>query len=175
MNKTIAWLAGAAVFVAGLGMGYAAGKQPTPDMYHGKGKQDAAQALADVALVQAGADGSWERIAVGRAYYLGGMRAKGQAIFDALLKGKHEDSDLFRIARVYREAGEWNKARPLFEDYLTRNSDDEKDLTEIGAYYLMNGDRKRAEQLFDKAIDINADEVWVSIGMAGAYLGVVPQ
>jgi hypothetical protein len=39
----------------------------------------------------------------------------------------------------------------------------------------MNGDRKRAEQLFDKAIDINADEVWVSIGMAGAYLGVVPQ
>src|SRR3546814_168877 len=58
---------------------------------------------SDLALEQA-EDGSWERIGVARVYYLGGFKAEGQAIFDEVLAGKHDDGDAYRIARVYREA-----------------------------------------------------------------------
>lgn len=175
MGKLGVTAAAVALLVAGIGIGYAAADKVAPAMYHGQSAQAAAAALAKVALVQAGADGSWERIGVGRVYYLGGMKAEGQAIFDALLKGKHEDSDEFRIARVYAEAGEWSKAKPLFDDYLTRNQDQEKDLAEVGANYLLNGDRAGAEKLFDRALKVEDDEVWVTIAMAGAYLGVRPE
>lgn len=53
-----------------------------------------------------------------------------------MLSGKHEDSDLYRIARVYEEAGEWDKAKPLFERYLAANPDEGKDFAEVGSYYL---------------------------------------
>jgi len=69
-------------------------------------KDDAAKALLRQAMVQGG-DGSWERIAVGRVYYLGGMKSEGQAIFDQVLGKQDEGSDLIRVARVYRQAGKW--------------------------------------------------------------------
>jgi tetratricopeptide (TPR) repeat protein len=144
-------------------------------MYRDQDPQAAARALLDVALVQAGKNGSWERIGVGRAYYLGGLKADGQQIFDALLTGKHEDSDVFRIARVYQEAGEWDKAKPLFDRYLQANPKDVKDLAEVGAYYLLNGDRATAEQLFDRAYKIEREELRATLDIAGAYLGVQPQ
>ena len=175
MGKIGVTVLAASMLVVGIALGHAAGGKVAPTMYHGQAARDAGAALAKVALVQAGPDGSWERIGVGRVYYLGGMRAQGQAIFDALLAGKHADSDEFRIARVYAEAGEWAKAKPLFEDYLTRNGDEEKDLAEIGADYLVNGDRARAEQLFDRLLKVKDDEVWVTIAMAGGYLGVRPE
>ena len=87
--------AGAAVlFVAGIGVGYFAKVQPSSAMYRGKDAKEPAQTLLQAALVQAGKSGSWERIGAGRGYYLGGFKADGQAIFDAVLSGKHEDSDL---------------------------------------------------------------------------------
>ncbi len=175
MKKTTMIGLALATFVAGLGMGYAAGNQPAQNMYHGVKKKQAAQNLADVAMAQAGESGSWERIAVGRVYYLGGMKARGQAIFDAYLNGEHADSDLYRIARVYQEAGDWDKARPIFDAYLQRNPEEAKDLAEIGADYLINGDRAKAEELFDRAIKLDPDEVWVTIAMASGYMGVRPQ
>jgi tetratricopeptide (TPR) repeat protein len=162
----------AGLFVAGIGIGYATQKV-APSLFHGKSKEDAARALLDAARVQAG-DGSWERIAIGRVLYLGGHKAEGQAVFDAMLGGKHEDSDEFRIARVYREAGEWSKAKPLFDKFVAGNPKDEKGLAEIGAYYLINGDRDAAEKLFDRSFAIS-DEVWATVGAAGAYLGVAPE
>jgi tetratricopeptide (TPR) repeat protein len=163
------------VFVAGIGVGHGARPEPGPTMYRDQDPQAAARALLDVALVQAGKNGSWERIGVGRAYYLGGLKAEGVAIFDALLTGKHADSDVFRIARVYQEAGEWDKAKPLFDRYLQANPKDVKDLAEVGAYYLLNGDRATAEQLFDRAYKIEREELWATLDIAGAYLGVQPQ
>ncbi|HZH42507.1 MAG TPA: hypothetical protein VEY50_00245 [Lysobacter sp.] len=169
--------AAALLFVAGIGVGFGAQKQlqSMSTLYRGKPKQEAAKALLDDALKLAGKDGSWERIGVGRVYYLGGMKAQGQKIFDELLAGKPADSDIYRIARVYQEAGEWQKAKPLFDRYLAANPREEKDLAEVGAYYLLNGDRATAEQMFDRAYQIEREDPWLSVRIAAAYLGVRPQ
>lgn len=175
MKRTIAVALAATLCMAGAG-NVAAKEKPRADasMYHGKDAADAGRALLDIALKQAG-KGSWERIGVGRAYYLGGYKAEGQAIFDALLNGKHEDSDVYRIARVYQEAGEWERAKPLFDRYLASNPNDEKGLAEVGAYYLLHGDRAHAEQLFDRSFQVSPDELWATLAAADAYLGVKPE
>lgn len=166
----------AAVFVAGMGIGYTAQKPDTttPAMYHEKANPEAARALLAVARLQAG-KGSWEQIAVGRVYYLGGFKADGQAIFDALLAGKHEDSDVYRIARVYSEAGEWDKAKALFQRYFQSTDDDGTGYAEVGALYLLNGDRQTAEQMFDRSVEQEPKDLWATLHMAGAYLNVRPQ
>lgn len=173
MKTWLAAVAATSLFVAGVGVGLAARKHTDPAAYHGKSPQDAAQALLEIARVQAD-NGSWELIAVARVHYLGGDRARGQALFDAILAGKHEDSDVLRIARVYREAGQWEKARPLLDGYVARNPQDKTELAEVGAYYLLQGDRARAEALFDRSFAVKP-ELWATVAAAGAYLGVAPQ
>lgn len=174
MKRTIAVALAATLFIVGAGSAEAAQK-PRADasMYHGKDAAEAGHALLEIALKQAG-KGSWERIGVGRAYYLGGDKAAGQAIFDAVLANP-DDSDVFRVARVYQEAGEWDRAKPLFDRYLAANPKDEKALAEVGAYYLLHGDRARAEQLFDRSFQVAPDEVWATIAAADAYLNVKPE
>ena len=134
---------------------------------------EAGRALLQKALAEAG-KGSWERIAVGRVYYLGGMKAEGQAIFDSILSQEPDPSDPFRVARVYREAGEWPRAKELFDKSLLLNPKDENGLAEVGAYYLANGDRATAEVLFDRSFKLHS-EIWATVSAAGAYLGVAPQ
>lgn len=151
-----------------------AAQKTAPSQYHDKDKQGAARALLETAKIQADG-GSWERIAIGRVYYLSGSKPEGQAIFDDVLAHKPEASDLFRIARVYREAGDWEQAKALFERSLRENPDDSKGMAEVGAYYLMRGDRAAAEALFDRSFKLESDEVWSTIAAAGSYLGVPPQ
>lgn len=174
MKKGTAAMAAAILFVGGIGVGYTAKPGPSPAMYHDRPNEEAAKTLMDLALVQA-EDGSWERIGVGRVHYLGGHRAEGQRIFDSVLAGKHEASDVYRIARVYREAGEWDRARPLFDRYLAENPEEATGLAEIGAYYLLEGDRDTAERLFDRAFAAEPDNLWATLHVAGAYLGLAPQ
>lgn len=166
-------MAGALVFALGVGTGMAAKRKLDIASYSGLGKAEAGKALLTEALAQAG-KGSWERIAVGRVYYLAGQKAEGKAIFDGLLAGDHDPSDLFRIARVYREAGEWDKAKPLFDRFAAENPKEEKDLAEIGTYHLLAGDRAAAEALYAKSFAL-ADEFWVTLTAAAGYMGVVPQ
>ena len=165
-----------AVFVAGAGVGYSAQKpqRTAAEMYHSKTNQDAAKQLLAVARIQAG-KGSWEQIAVGRVYYLGGFKPEGQAIFDAILTGKHEESDVYRIARVYSEAGEWDKAKQLFQRYFQTTDDDASGYAEVGALYLLHGDRPTAEQMFDRSVGIEPEDLWSTLHIAGAYLKVRPQ
>ena len=172
MKTRTAAIAATALFCTGIGVGYAASKN-TPALYHGKSSEEAALALVEQAKIQAD-DGSWERIAVGRVLYLGGRKTEGSAIFDAILAVKHADSDEFRIARVYTEAHEWAKAKPLFDGYVEKNPKDESGLADVGAYYLLNGDRATAESLFDRSFERKAD-IWTTVSAAGAYLGVPPQ
>lgn len=159
------------VFILGIAVGYAA--RTNPSVYRGKSKDEAGKALLQEARRQAG-KGSWERIAVGRVYYLAGMKPEGQAIFDEVLSKKPESSDYFRVARVYREAGEWTKAKELFDKYVKLNPKDDKGLAEVGAYYLLNGDREAAEELFDRSFKLES-EMWATVSAAAAYLGVEPQ
>ncbi|RDZ27932.1 tetratricopeptide repeat protein [Lysobacter silvisoli] len=160
------------LFVSGIAVGYAAQKAATPS-YRERAPQEAANALLQTAKTLAG-KGSWERIAIGRVYYLGGQKAEGQAIFDAILADDPESSDLFRIGRVYREAGEWERARPLLQSYADANPNDSTQLAEIGAYYLMNGDRAGGERLLDRAFK-KKPEFWAAVAAAGGYVNVVPQ
>ncbi len=175
MKVRIAAATAAILFVAGIGVGYGAKQRPTPETYRDKAPQEAAKALLLLAQAQSGKNGSWERIGAGRVYYLGGFKAEGQKIFDHILNGKHEDSDEYRIARAYAEAGEWQKAKPIFDRYLIKNPKDARGLAEVGAHYLLQGDRATAERLFDRAIDMDDGDPWVTEPMAGAYLGVKPQ
>ena len=170
--KKFSMAVAATLFVLGAPAGFAAQKVES-SQYHDKDRQGAARALLDVAKVQAG-KGSWERIAIGRIYYLGGFKREGQAIFGEVLNNDPEASDLFRIARVYREAGEWEQARVLFERSLRENPKDSKGMAELGAYYLLAGDRAAAEALFDRSFK-REDELWSTVAAAGAYLGVAPQ
>lgn len=104
----------------------------------------------------------------------GGYKPEGQAIFDDVLANDPEGTDLFRIARIYREAGEWERAKALFERALRENPKDSQGMAEVGAYYLLLGDRAAAEALFDRSFN-REDELWSTVAAAGSYLGVAPQ
>jgi tetratricopeptide (TPR) repeat protein len=163
-----------AVFAAGIAAGAFGAKKFDSALYHGKSKKEAGSGLLALARTQAG-KGSWERIGVGRAYYLGGMKSEGQAIFDEITGKKPEASDWWRIGRVYYEANEWEKARTAFEKSLQLNPKDDRGWVELGSYYLLKGDRAKAEELFDKGFQIEANNEWNSAMAGGAYLGVKPQ
>ena len=163
-----------AVFVVGIATGAVAAKKFDSALYRGKSKKEAAQGLLALARTKAG-KGSWERIGVGRAYYLGGMKSEGQAIFDEVTSKKPEASDWWRIGRVYMEANEWDKARAVFEKSLQMNPKDDRGWIELGSYYLIKGDRAKAEELFDKGFGLEANNEWNSAMAGGAYLGVKPQ
>jgi tetratricopeptide (TPR) repeat protein len=145
------------------------------DVFTGKDPKAAATTMLETAL-QLAEDGSWERIAVGRAWYLGGDKAKGQQIFDSVTGGKKvAASDWFRIGRVYAEAGEWDKAQPAFDKALAMDTGDDTGMVEYGALANLNKDRAKAESLFTKALTKKPKEMWHWVNAGGSYLGVKPQ
>ncbi len=150
------------------------GNVVAPDLFQGKEPAAAAAALLDRALTLA-EDGTWERIAVGRAWYLGGDKAKGQRIFDGVTSAKKvKGSDWFHLARVYVEAKEWDKAQAAFDKALALEPDDDSGMLEYGAQLNLHNDRARAEALFSKAMAKNPEEFWHWLGAGGSYLGVAP-
>ncbi|GAB1596740.1 tetratricopeptide repeat protein [Lysobacter claricitrinus] len=174
MKTGFAAATAALLLVAGAAQAKGAITKTDTAMYEGQAPQAAAKALLDAAMVQT-EGGSWERIGVGRVLYLGGRKSDAQAIFDQVLAGKHDAGDVYRIARVYAEAHDWAKAKPMFDQFLAMGDFDEKELSEIGAYYLLNGDRATAENYFRQAIARDPKSTWASMRMAGAYMGVEPQ
>lgn len=160
------------VFALGLGTGILLAKgKASPELYRGKDEKAAGHALLQLAEIQAG-HGSWERIGVGRVYYLSGDKARGQAIFDAVAK-KADRDDWERIAKVYVEAGEWDKAEPILRRIDT-NTKDASGLALAGALYNLHGDRAMAEKCFDLSFTRERDDVWNTLNAAGSYLGVRP-
>src|ERR1700736_363728 len=105
--------------VLGVGIGFAAKYQGAGiDVIRNKPDKDAAlAALTEAEQVANG--GSWELIAVGRVYYLSGQKAQGQAMFDHATTGRKPDgADYERIAEVYAEAGENDRATESYEKML---------------------------------------------------------
>jgi tetratricopeptide (TPR) repeat protein len=160
------------IFVAGIAIGYARGKKTDPSIFSGKSKAEAGKALLEEARHEAG-KGSWENIAVGRAYYLGGMKSEGQEIFDRI--AKKEASDWMRIGRVYYEANDWPKAKEAFEKALEQKPKDAAWLAEIGGFYNVRGDRAKAEELFKRSFEAESGEVWYTVNIGASYLGVEPR
>jgi tetratricopeptide (TPR) repeat protein len=164
-----------AVFLAGAAAGAFAAKKVlvSPAAFSGREPAAAADALLDSARALAEA-GSYENIAVARVYYLSGRKVEGQQILDRVMAGKTKPGDLMRVARLYREAGEWERAKPLFESVLRMAPEDEDWLAEIGAWFLLAGDRARAEELFGRSLQLDPSNLYNTLRMAGAYLGVEP-
>jgi tetratricopeptide (TPR) repeat protein len=148
----------------------------SPTLYQGQTPAQATTALLDFARTQAAKEGTWERIAVGRVFYLTGKKAEGQEIFDGVLNGKKVDSsDRVRIARVYAEANEWDKAKPLFDRVIADSPKDEDWHAEVGAFYLLNGDRATAEKLFARSFELDPASFRNALRVAGAYAGLAPK
>lgn len=172
MKKSWLVATGALVFVFGVGTGMAAKKTLDAGTYAGMEKTAAGKALLTEALAQAG-KGSWERIGVGRVYLLAGMKDEAKAIFDGVLADP-DASDILRIARAYREAGDWQSAKPLFDRFVAENPKEKNDLAEIGAYRMLAGDRAGAEALYAQSF-ARGEAIWATLAAAAGYLGVVPQ
>ena len=166
----------AVALVIGVMMSVAEGKKPEsgPHLFAVLTAEAAADALAEVALLQAGG-GTWERIGVGRVFYLSGQKSRGRAVFDAILADEAKPSDWIRIGRVYFQAGDWVEARELFELVLAKKPKDADWLAEIGAYFNLQGDRQRAEELFARSFAEEPKNDRNTAMAAGSYVGVLPK
>jgi tetratricopeptide (TPR) repeat protein len=146
-----------------------------PALFRGQEPAKATESLLALARGQA-ADGTWERIAVGRVLYLTGKKTEGQQVFDEVLSGKKvEPADWMRVARVYEEAGEWEKAKPWFDKVIAASPKDEDWHAEVGALYLLHGDRARAEELFARSFQLDPENLYNTLRAASAYAGLAPK
>jgi len=143
----------------------------TAAAWQGVSNEAAAANLLEVARDLA-EDGSWENIHCGRVLYLSGDKEKAAAIFD---RYQSKPDDLIRIARVYAQAREWDKAKPLFDQVVSMAPKDEDWLIEAGAFYNLNGDREHAEELFSRGFAIAPKNLDNTLDAAGSYLGVPPR
>jgi Flp pilus assembly protein TadD len=165
----------ALVFVLGVVVGIASSTMKSDvSMFQGKNPKEAAAALLLAAESQAGS-GSWERIAVARAYYLSGDKAAAEAILGKVTSGKVKGNDWIRIGRLYAEAKDWSKANEAFENALRAEPKDAEYAAEVGGWYNLQGQRDKAEELFTTSFKLKADEVWNTVNIAGSYVGVSPQ
>lgn len=165
-----------ALLGAGLQQGIAASKSPaySPAMLSGKSAAEKAAFLLDGAAELADG-GSWELIAVGRAWYLGGDKAKGQAFFDRVTSGKKvQDSDWFRIAYVYMEAREPEKAKAALDKAVALGEPGDTAMAQFGALAIAMGDTARGEGLVNQAMVKHPKDFWPWLAAGAAYLGVTP-
>jgi tetratricopeptide (TPR) repeat protein len=173
MRRAAFAFAFAFVFAVGAAVGaYAAKKLAiVPGQFQGKPPAEAAASLL-VSAQSLAENGTFENIAVGRVLYLSGKKNEAKAIFDRVLGGKHDAGVLIRVARVHREAGEWEAAAPLFEQVLALEPKDEDWLAEIGAYYLLAGDRAKGEALLARSFVEDPSNLYNALRGASGYLGI---
>lgn len=158
----------------GVGVGFAA-KPVGPGIQVIQGKPDKEAGLAALAEAeQLAGKGSWERIAVGRVYYLSGDKVKAQTLFERVTGGKPEASDWQRLGEVYAEGGDRAKAEQCFQKMLALDPKDDSGQAEVGAWYIRIGQREKGEELLAKALQKHPDEVWHYLRASEALLGVSP-
>jgi tetratricopeptide (TPR) repeat protein len=156
----------------GVSIGFAAKYQGAGiDVIRGKSDKDAGlAALAEAEHLAQG--GTWELIAVGRVYYLIGEKARGQALFDFVTNRKPGGSDFERIADVYAEAGENDKATALYEKMLAIDPKDDSSQAEVAAWYIRTGSRAKGEALLAQALQRRPNEPGYYVRTAESLLGI---
>ena len=139
-----------------------------------RGKSDKEAGLAALAEAEHLAEGgTWELIAVGRVYYLIGEKARGQALFDFVMNNrKAGGSDFERIADVYAEAGENDKATALYERMLAIDPKDDSSQAEVAAWYIRTGNRAKGEALLAMALQRRPNESGYYVRTAESLLGI---
>lgn len=141
--------------------------------YEGHDKKEAAALLFAEGERLAAGD-TWQKIGAGRVAYQSGDKAKGEALFDGVLAGKHDKNDLQRIATAYAAGKNWDKAKPLFEQAIAMDAGDDSGILKAACWFNLNGDRARAEELFRMAFAHAPDHAWHYILASGSYQGVAP-
>lgn len=139
----------------------------TTAMYGAQAPQQAATALLEAAKTQTDG-GSWEEIGIGRVLYLGGRKAEGEALFNAMLARTQATSDVYRIAQVYIEAKEWQKAKPLLDRMLTMKEHDAGDVMRVARTYVEHREWAKAKPLFERFLAMN-DYDEKELAEIGAY------
>jgi len=162
----------AASLLLGVSIGFAAKyKGAGIEVIRGKSDKDAGYAaLAEAEHLANG--GSWELIAVGRVYYLSGEKARGQALFDTVMNGKTGGSDFERIADVYADAGENDKASALYEKMLAIDPKDDSSQALVGTWYMRIGQREKGEALLARALERRPSDSGYYVRAAESLLGV---
>jgi tetratricopeptide (TPR) repeat protein len=164
----------AGCMAVGIGVGFAA-KQAEPGIQVIQGKPDREAGLAALAEAEhLAGKGTWELIAVGRAYYLSGDKAKAQTLFDRATGGKQSASDYQRLGEVYAEAGDNAKAEECFQKMLALEPKDDSGQAEVGAWYIRTGQRAKGEELLGTALQKHPDEIWHYLRAGEALLHVPP-
>ncbi len=156
----------------GVSLGFAAKyKGAGMEVIRGKPPKEAGlAALSEAERLANG--GSWELIAVGRVYYLTGEKARGQALFDGVMNGSPGGADLERIAGVYAEAGENDKASAVYERMLALDPKDDSSQALVGAWYLRIDQREKGEALLEKALQRRPNASDYYVHAAESFLGV---
>lgn len=156
---------------------YAGQKKPsiTSSLWQGATPEAAAANLLETARNYIDEDGSWENIQLGRVLYMSGEKERAEALFNRYRSGKLKADELVRIARVYAHAGDWDLARPLYDQVTDLAPKDADWLVEAGAFYNLNGDRETAERLFERGFDEEPKNLKNALTAAGSYLGVPPR
>ncbi len=175
MRKSIVVPIVMVTFVLGAALGSFAAKKGgvTPAAWAGASPEEAAANLLALGKDLA-ENGSWQNINLGRVHYLSGDKAVAEGLFDRYRHG-NDAGDVIRIARVYAQANEWDKAKPLFDRVLELEPKDEDWLVEVGAYYNLNGDRGHAEELFARGFQSAPKNLNNTLTAAGSYVGVAPR
>jgi tetratricopeptide (TPR) repeat protein len=171
MKTGVAVTLAAISLLLGVGVGFAAKeKGPGIEIMRGKPPKEAGIAALQEAQKLAGTS-SWDLIAVGRAYYLSGDKAKGQELIDQVVNAKPKASDWQRIGQLYAEAGDQAKAEDAYQKLLAADPKDESSQAEVGAWYIRIGQRDKGEELLARAFARNPDEVWYYVRAGESYLG----
>ena len=177
MKRAVLLACAAGCFALGLGVGLAAKDAKFQGITAVLGKQpkDAAQSALTVAESLA-KQGTWERLAIARVYYLALDKSRGQSIIDEVLAGKKlKGTDFQRAGQIYDEAGEHDRAEQMFTRALAMDSGDDTGQAEIGAWYIRHGQREKGEALLSQAFAKNPDELWHYVRAAEAYLNMTPR
>jgi tetratricopeptide (TPR) repeat protein len=153
---------------------YAGNKKVSPSLWVGANPQDAAMNLLKVAWEQAGKKTS-NQMSVARVYYLSGNKEEVKTLMSDVREKGAEPAEMMTMGRVLYEAGEWDKARSVFEEVLRVAPKEAVWLAEIGAYYNLQGDRDKAEELFSRSFDRDPDNLQSTVVAAGSYVGVTPR
>lgn len=166
----------AVIFAFGFAFGAFAAKKRgvSSTAWQGEAPREAAENLLELAAEFA-EGGSWENIHLGRTLYLSGDKERGEILLNQFSQGKAGAGDLIRVGRVYAQAGDWSKAKVLFDQVISLAPNDGDWLIEIGAFYNLNGDRSHAEQLFERGFKESPRKLNNTLTAAGSYLGLEPR
>jgi tetratricopeptide (TPR) repeat protein len=172
MKPSLVAVIAASSLLMGVSIGLAAKYQGAGiDVIRNKPDKDAAlAALTEAEHVANG--GSWELIAVGRVYYLSGQKARGQELFDYATRGKTDGADYERIAEVYAESGENDRASVSYEKMLALDPKDDSSQAVVGAWYIRIGQREKGEALLAHALERRRNSPWYYVRAAESLLGV---